>query len=245
LLQPTVHKRNICISDIHGCFDLLKELVEKIIRFDPGKDKLIFLGDYIDLSANSMKVVLYLQELKETYPDNIILLLGNHEEMAYRALIQPKRHSATKKKYEERWFKYGGRATLSSFRGERLARNILVPFIESLLPYYETDTHIFVHGGIPAGTKNIRNVSVHDLIWHRKFEYEGPRTLIVGHCPQPQVKQTGDTVCIDTGAYWYGKLSAYDSINNVIYEVSKDSNDRDSKKKMTYGRKILSHSNIT
>jgi serine/threonine protein phosphatase 1 len=245
LLKPTIHKRNLCISDIHGCFDLLRELVEKVIRFDPTKDKLIFLGDYIDLSANSMKVVLYLQELKERFPDNIILLIGNHEEMAYRALIQPKKHSSTKKKYEERWFKYGGRATLSSFGGERLARNILVPFIESLLPYYETDTHIFVHGGIPVGAKNIRNVSVHDLIWNRSRDYDGRGTLVVGHCPHPQVKQTGAVICVDTGAYWYGKLSAYDSTNNVIYEVSKGSSDRDSEKKMTYSRKILSHSNIT
>ena len=241
MFHSLTYKRNLCLSDIHGCFNLLKELVENVIRFDPEKDRIILLGDYIDLSVNSMKVVLYLQELKEKYSDNIILLLGNHEEMAYRFLIQPERDFATKRKYGEQWFKNGGRATLSSFGGERFAQKILVPFIGSLMPYYETETHIFVHGGVPAGAKNIRNVSVHDLIWNRDFEYQGPKTLIVGHRPHREVKKARNIVCVDTGAYWYGKLSAYDTLNNVVYEAAKRPHD----KGVTYNRKISSYSNIT
>ncbi len=245
MFQPTVHKRNLCLSDIHGCFDLLKELIENVIRFDPAKDRLIFLGDYIDLSVNSMKVVLCLQELKERYPNNIILLLGNHEEMAYRFLIQPERDLAAKKEYGEGWFKYGGRETLKSFGGERLAKKILVPFIGSLMPYYETKSHIFMHGGVPAGVKSLRSVSVHDLIWNRGFDYQGPKTLIVGHRPHRDVKKVRNMVCVDTGAYWYGKLSAYDTLNDMVYEVVKRPYGKADAKKSVYGRREISYSKMT
>lgn len=220
LFQPLTYKRNLCLSDIHGCFYLLKELIENVIRFDYKEDRLIFLGDYIDLSTQSMKVVLYLQILKEMYPDNVILLLGNHEEMAYRFLTQPEHQLSIRDKYLRHWVRNGGQATLDSFGGEKPARKILVPFIESLIPYYETDTHIFVHGGIPAGTYNIRNAPVHDLIWEREFDYEGTKTLVVGHRPHQQVRKLRNIICVDTGAYWYGKLSAYDTLNNVSYEVA-------------------------
>ncbi|RLB25456.1 MAG: serine/threonine protein phosphatase, partial [Deltaproteobacteria bacterium] len=35
------------IGDIHGCLDMLKRLIDKI-QWDPSKDELIFVGDYID-----------------------------------------------------------------------------------------------------------------------------------------------------------------------------------------------------
>ena len=41
-------KRQIAIGDIHGCLNLLKDLVEHQIRLNPDADMLIFLGDYID-----------------------------------------------------------------------------------------------------------------------------------------------------------------------------------------------------
>src|SRR5208282_2645180 len=82
-------KRQIAIGDIHGCFDLLKTLIEKIIKFTPDEDMLIFTGDYIDRGKMSKEVVQYLSALKENFPDNIILLKGNHEDMAYNALTSP------------------------------------------------------------------------------------------------------------------------------------------------------------
>jgi len=67
------------IGDIHGCLDKLEELIGKIPA-DPRKDRLVFLGDYIDRGTQSREVVDYVINLKHTYK-NIFYLMGNHELM--------------------------------------------------------------------------------------------------------------------------------------------------------------------
>ncbi|MBP3320387.1 MAG: serine/threonine protein phosphatase, partial [Clostridia bacterium] len=42
-------------------------------------DLFVFLGDYVDNGENSVEVFMGLAELKIKYPENIILLAGNHE----------------------------------------------------------------------------------------------------------------------------------------------------------------------
>ena len=44
--------RVIVIGDIHGCLDMVKRLIDKI-DWQPDKDRLIFLGDYILLIVTS------------------------------------------------------------------------------------------------------------------------------------------------------------------------------------------------
>ncbi|WP_155951021.1 metallophosphoesterase [Pseudobutyrivibrio sp. MD2005] len=47
-----------------------------------GKDKLILLGDYIDIGNNSFKVLKTIYELqKEVGADNMIVLIGNHDKL--------------------------------------------------------------------------------------------------------------------------------------------------------------------
>ncbi len=105
-------KRQIAVGDIHGCFDLLKTLIEKIIRFTPGEDMIIFMGDYIDRGDKVKEVVLYLGALREKYPDNVILLKGNHEELAYNALtaVHPEKEMLF-------WRLNRGDSTIISFGG--------------------------------------------------------------------------------------------------------------------------------
>ena len=43
-------QRTVVIGDIHGCCRELKALITLLIeqnKYEPGKDKLVFLGDYI------------------------------------------------------------------------------------------------------------------------------------------------------------------------------------------------------
>jgi serine/threonine protein phosphatase 1 len=208
-------KRQLAVGDIHGCFDLLKKLIEKIIRFTPDEDMLIFMGDYLDRGNRSKEVVQYLGSLKEKYPDNIILLKGNHEELAYNALTAP-----DPGKEMIFWRLNGGADTVLSFGGIKNAGECLIPFIESLQLYYETDTHIFVHAGIPHG-KSLSTATPEDLLWDRDFSYDGEKTLVVGHTAKSVVTDFnhGKIICVDTGAYMTGILSAYDVINNKAYKA--------------------------
>lgn len=66
------------ISDIHGCFDELQDML-KIINFSI-EDKLIIAGDYIDRGTQSYEMLMWIEDK----PANVILLRGNHdEEFAY------------------------------------------------------------------------------------------------------------------------------------------------------------------
>jgi len=66
-------ERLISIGDIHGKFNLLKSLIETQIIFDPGTDTLVMLGDFIDRGKDSAKVIRYVCNLRDMYPDRIIL----------------------------------------------------------------------------------------------------------------------------------------------------------------------------
>jgi serine/threonine protein phosphatase 1 len=208
-------RRQIAIGDIHGCFDLLKRLVEKIIEFKPDEDMLVFMGDYIDREKKSKQVVRYVSALKEKYPHSIILLKGNHEDLAYSVLTAPE-----PAKQMLFWGLNGGNDTIISFGGIDSAREGLVPFIESLLLFYETDTHIFVHAGLPRG-KDARTATTEELLWYRDFDYDGNKILVVGHTPKSAAAyfNHGKILCVDTGAYMTGILSAYDVINDQVYKA--------------------------
>jgi len=72
------------IGDIHGCFDKLCALMDKI-KIDRSKDTLLFLGDYIDRGPDSFDVIEYLIDLKKHF-QKIVFLKGNHEEMLEKYL---------------------------------------------------------------------------------------------------------------------------------------------------------------
>lgn len=62
------------VGDIHGCYDSLIKLLEKI-EFNPSKDKLWLTGDIINRGSDSIKVLKYIYSIR----DSIVMILGNHE----------------------------------------------------------------------------------------------------------------------------------------------------------------------
>ena len=62
------------ISDIHGCYDELIRMLEKINLGD--SDTLICAGDYIDKGPKNAEVLEWIMNV----PPNVILLRGNHDE---------------------------------------------------------------------------------------------------------------------------------------------------------------------
>jgi serine/threonine protein phosphatase 1 len=87
--RPTSTDCLYVIPDIHGNVDLLNKILKRILplrKSDGGKDRLIFLGDYIDRHIHSHLVLDKLIELKTKYPDQVICLRGNHEDLMLRGL---------------------------------------------------------------------------------------------------------------------------------------------------------------
>lgn len=71
------NERILAISDVHGHYEELMMLLEKA-DYNPNRDKLILLGDYIDRGEKSYEVI---QMLKKLQRKGSIILRGNHEEI--------------------------------------------------------------------------------------------------------------------------------------------------------------------
>ncbi len=72
----------IVVGDLHGDIQALNQiLVEVNARnfLENPKNKLIFLGDYVDRGSSSVEVLCTICELKIKYPSSVVLMRGNHE----------------------------------------------------------------------------------------------------------------------------------------------------------------------
>jgi len=58
------NERIFIIGDIHGCLEMLERLMDRI-AWNPERDGLIFLGDYIDRGYNSKDVIDYILAISE------------------------------------------------------------------------------------------------------------------------------------------------------------------------------------
>jgi len=196
--------RIFVIGDIHGCYERLKTLLEKL--HIKNNDMLIFLGDYIDRGTDSKKVVEEVINLKSQY--HIITLLGNHEKMLLDIL--------QKSLPIEMWLFNGGETTLLSYgiKKYNISSDLFPPehieFFKSLLPYYEMDNYIFVHAGLKPNIP-LEKQSIDDLVWIRdEFIYSDcdfGKVVVFGHTPLAEPLFLKNKIGIDTGAVYGEKLT--------------------------------------
>lgn len=66
----------IFVGDTHGDLEASKSIVEKYLS---DNHKVVFLGDYVDRGEDSRENIHYLLSMKLKFPNDIILLMGNHE----------------------------------------------------------------------------------------------------------------------------------------------------------------------
>lgn len=106
-------QRIFSIADIHGRLDLLNNLLEMLFTLhalDLTKDKLVFTGDYVDRGPESYGVLCRIKALQEQYPDNVVVLAGNHEWISIMYF--------TRKSIDDVWLfeNNGGPETLLSYQ---------------------------------------------------------------------------------------------------------------------------------
>ncbi|WP_223068449.1 metallophosphoesterase family protein [Paenibacillus caui] len=234
-------ERTIAISDIHGEQDKLTRLL-KAASYNPDRDRLMLLGDYIDRGPDSKGVLDMVISLKR---QGASVLKGNHEDLMMRAL------TLKEEEHWNRWVKRnGGDKTLLSYgmferdieakgEGDSFRMPILyspdlwrhLEFIQSLDHFIETDEHIFVHAGLEPALPPVETPP-HTLMWIRgpfHTGYAGSKKVVFGHTPTRGLHDdpennfvyygSNNIIGIDGGAVYGGQLNALDITNDIVYYV--------------------------
>ena len=156
------------MSDIHGYYREMYKLFDQLGNLHPmmdGKDKLILLGDYIDGGTDSLKTIEKIFILQESYPENIIALRGNHEDMFLdfldgkdEAWLGADVDFKTSKTFlNEEQFKNvrelaieGNLRKVYSYVRESMKKNHkdLINWMRKLPYYFETENQIYIHAGV-------------------------------------------------------------------------------------------------
>jgi len=191
------------VGDIHGCFDKLCALMDKI-PLNEKQDQLIFIGDYIDRGSSSFDVVKYLIALKKRVPGTIFIK-GNHEDMLQNYLDGSDRFT-----YQLN----GGQQTLDEYLNRSDNKDAFpipsehLDFINSLQLYYQTDDYIFVHAGLREKVP-LKSQDKMDLLWIRDefihSDFNFGKRVIFGHTPFKEPLLQANKIGIDTGAV-YGNV---------------------------------------
>ena len=138
------YARVIAIGDIHGMYEKLTALMEKI-SFDPEEDLLVFLGDYIDRGPDSVNCLQYVYDLQHRNPDSVICLMGNHEVMLSSYLIEKRGiYNTLIGDYSESWLENGGFQTLQQLKEtDAKKREELLAWVTDLPVKYQYQEFFF------------------------------------------------------------------------------------------------------
>lgn len=219
-------QRLYAIGDIHGCDELLCDLIDMIVGHDrhvgpADSSTLIFLGDYIDRGPNSRGVIDILIKIASSMPSTVFLK-GNHEAMLEMVLEEGIGF--------ENWVINGGLEMLASYGinpasleehwGNPAALRKLVwaaipeahlAFLRKLKLCESIGDYFFVHAGVRPGIPLDRQ-SEHDLLWIREpfLGHRGDfgKMIVHGHTPSLKPDERLNRICIDTGAFFTGRLTA-------------------------------------
>jgi serine/threonine protein phosphatase 1 len=227
--MPRPEVATYVVGDIHGRADLLELMLELIDAHIGGTGSvdphLVFVGNYIDHGPDSATVLARMQELTETFPDNVACLMGSHERMVLDFLADPALRGP-------RWLRGGGDATLRSLGVE------LGDLSPSASPSLFKETAARLANAL--GTATQRWLSERPLSWSsgnlwvvhagadplRPMTEQSSRVLLWGH-PEFDTTPRGDAlwvahghvavdrpsvaagrVAVDTGAWSTGRLTA-------------------------------------
>ena len=155
----------IVVGDLHGqIFDLLRILREK---GDPPKTRYLFLGDLVDRGQFSTETVILVMVMKVLWPNDVILLRGNHE-------------------FDELCKIGGFEAELSSvYSSEEISSLFSYCFGCIPIACIVNETIVCLHGGIGPSVKKLSDI---DSIKRPLYVFpDGPVTDILWSDPSPNV----------------------------------------------------------
>ncbi|MER7742836.1 polynucleotide kinase-phosphatase [Streptomyces sp. NPDC096538] len=206
------------VGDIHGCSSELEALLGKLGYVDgvhPEGRTAVFVGDLVDRGPDSPGVLRRVMAMVKS--GDALCVPGNHENKFGRHL-----------KGRNVQHTHGLAETVEQMAGESEEfRAEVREFVDGLVSHYVLDGGRLVvcHAGLPEKYhgRTSGRVRSHALYGDTTGEtdefglpvrypwaedYRGRAAVVYGHTPVPEATWLNNTICLDTGAVFGGKLTA-------------------------------------
>ncbi|SFT33840.1 serine/threonine protein phosphatase 1 [Selenomonas sp. GACV-9] len=234
-------ERLLVFGDIHGKWTKFEQAYERA-AFDPQKDMMVFLGDYLDRGESPVPVMKWVMAHFDA--EHMIFLRGNHEQMfldAMQAEQKPQPQGLLAFLWgspQSLWLMNGGRITDAEIEktgsGQELRRS-WAELIERMPLYAKVETEKQVYWFMHADCnpeEPLEEQPAETLLWHRQLaarpsQHQGRQVIVLGHTPvqtlgyqaKPQWLQDGRLVLMDTGSYLAdGRVTCVDLLSRTIYQ---------------------------
>lgn len=212
------------VGDVHGCYDELCSLLVTLghtvdkathkVNIHNGR-KLAFVGDLVDRGPASPAVLkLVMQAVKE----GIALCVPGNHDMKLLKWLQGKNVQIT----------HGLEATIAQLAEETdLFKQELAAFLDGLVSHYVLDNGrlVVAHAGLKENMQGRAAAPVRDFCLYGETtgetdefglpvrynwaaEYRGEATVVYGHTPVVHAEWLNNTIDIDTGCVFGGRLTA-------------------------------------
>lgn len=210
------------IGDVHGCRAELVELLTTLGYVvgsggagHPDGRRAVFVGDLVDRGPDTPGVLALVMDMVDA--GNALAVCGNHEQKLLRALR-------------------GRKVTVSHGLAETLEQLAAQPdefrervqeFCDRLVAHYVLDGGqlVVAHAGLPQHYHGRASGAVRSFALYGDTtgetdeyglpvrypwadDYRGSATVVYGHTPTPVAEWVNNTICLDTGCVFGGRLSA-------------------------------------
>ncbi|MBD8079694.1 polynucleotide kinase-phosphatase [Cellulosimicrobium arenosum] len=227
------------IGDVHGCLDELVTLLDRlgyvVVRDDAGRPvdaahpegrRAILLGDLVDRGPDSPGVLRLAMGMVRA--GHALAVPGNHEHKLVRALAG-----------RDVTVSHGLETTLAQLADEpEEFRRDVESFCRDLVSHLVLDGGALVvaHAGLKESYQGRASGRVRSFALYGDTtgetdefglpvrypwadDYRGRATVLYGHTPTPEARWVNNTMCLDTGCVFGGKLSALRYPEKELVEV--------------------------
>lgn len=227
------------IGDIHGCFEELLELLDKLEYYQkngayshPHGNKIVFIGDITDRGPESIAVIQLVYQL--VVEQKIAYYVpGNHCNKLYRYFLG--------NRVQE---KHGLETTVAEWKNlnESQQKNVQKTFMilyekAPLYLHFEDRNLIVAHAGIKEHLIGQRDKRTKSFVLYGDVtgqtdhqgrpirrdwakHYQGEPWIVYGHTPVLEPRQINRTINIDTGCVFGNKLTALRFPEQTMISVS-------------------------
>jgi protein phosphatase len=230
------------IGDIHGCFDELHSLLTKLgyeiapaigdngnafyeVQHPLGRTA-VFLGDLVDRGPKIPEVLKLVMSMTES--GKALTVPGNHDTKLMRKL-----HG------RDVQITHGLAESLQQLESETPEFKAQVAaFIDNLVSHYVLDDGrlVVAHAGLKEelqgrGSGRVRDFALYGetsgetdefglpVRYNWAAEYRGKAKVVYGHTPVAEPEWLNNTICVDTGCVFGGKLTALQYPENELVSV--------------------------